>query len=37
MAKNDSVSLSVVKRLPRYYRFLGEIKKNGTVRISSGE
>ena len=27
MAKNDSVSLSVVKRLPRYYRFLGEIKK----------
>ena len=37
MSKNDSVSLSVVKRLPRYYRFLGEIKKNGTVRISSGE
>ena len=37
MAKNDSVSLSVVKRLPRYYHFLGEIKKNGTVRISSGE
>ncbi len=28
----------MVKRLARrYYRFLGEIKKNGTVRISSGE
>lgn len=37
MGKNDSVSLSVVKRLPRYYRFLGDIKSNGVVRISSGE
>lgn len=37
MGKNDSVSLSVVKRLPRYYRFLGDIKNNGIVRISSGE
>lgn len=37
MGKNDSVSLSVVKRLPRYYRFLGDIKNKGTVRISSGE
>lgn len=37
MSKNDSVSLSVVKRLPRYYRFLGDIKQKGIVRISSGE
>ena len=37
MAKNTVVSASVIKRLPRYYRFLGEIKNSGTVRISSGE
>jgi len=35
MAKNDSVSNSVIKRLPRYYRFLGELKEKGIVRISS--
>lgn len=32
-----SVSMSVIKRLPRYYRFLGELKKNGITRISSRE
>ncbi|MBE6827963.1 MAG: redox-sensing transcriptional repressor Rex [Ruminococcaceae bacterium] len=37
MSKNTAVSVSVIKRLPRYYRFLGELKKSGTVRISSGE
>ncbi len=37
MAKNSAVSASLIKRLPRYYRFLGEIKDSGTVRISSGE
>lgn len=37
MAKNTAVSASVIKRLPRYYRFLGEIKNSGIVRISSGE
>ena len=37
MAKNNIVSVSVIKRLPRYYRFLGELKKSGIVRISSGE
>lgn len=36
MSKKE-VSLSVIKRLPRYYRFLGEMKKNGVQRISSGE
>ena len=36
MAKSD-VSPSVVKRLPRYYRFLGEIKRAGIQRVSSGE
>lgn len=34
MNRND-VSISVIKRLPRYYRFLGELKENGYVRISS--
>ncbi|MBR5191318.1 MAG: redox-sensing transcriptional repressor Rex [Clostridia bacterium] len=34
MNRND-VSISVIKRLPRYYRFLGELKDNGYVRISS--
>ncbi len=36
MSKN-SVSNSVIRRLPRYYRFLGELEKQGTVRISSRE
>ena len=31
------ISASVIKRLPRYYRFLGELKKKGVTRISSGE
>lgn len=31
------VSSQVIKRLPRYYRFLGELEKQGTVRISSRE
>ena len=35
--KNESISISVIKRLPRYYRFLGELKKNGIIRISSRE
>ena len=38
MAKEKkSVSMSVIKRLPRYYRFLGELKKNNITRISSKE
>ena len=36
MAKSN-ISMSVIKRLPRYYRFLGELKKNGINRISSRE
>ena len=31
------ISASVIKRLPRYYRFLGELKKKGVTRISSAE
>ncbi len=38
MAKEKKpVSMSVIKRLPRYYRFLGELKKNNITRISSKE
>ena len=36
MAK-ENVSLSVVRRLPRYHRFLKELLASGTVRISSGD
>ncbi|MCL2054595.1 MAG: redox-sensing transcriptional repressor Rex [Oscillospiraceae bacterium] len=32
-----SVSMSVIRRLPRYYRFTGELIEQGIVRISSGE
>ncbi len=31
------ISSPVIKRLPRYYRFLGELEKQGVVRISSRE
>ena len=31
------ISDSVIKRLPRYYRFLGELKSVGLTRISSRE
>lgn len=36
MAKQE-VSPSVIRRLPRYYRFLGDLQARGTVRVSSGE
>ncbi|MCI6499068.1 redox-sensing transcriptional repressor Rex [Lachnospiraceae bacterium HCP1S3_C3] len=36
MIKNG-ISTAVVKRLPRYYRYLGELMEAGTERISSGE
>lgn len=37
MPKQGSVSRSVIKRLPRYYRFLGELLSKGETRISSRE
>ncbi|MDD6284180.1 MAG: redox-sensing transcriptional repressor Rex [Firmicutes bacterium] len=37
MAMQSDVSMPVVRRLPRYYRFLGELKKAGYTRISSRE
>ena len=37
MAAKQTVSISVIRRLPRYYRFLGELSKAGLNRISSRE
>ena len=30
MSKNDSISMSVIRRLPRYYRFLSELNDQNT-------
>lgn len=35
MSKNDSISMSVIRRLPRYYRFLSELNEQKIDRISS--
>lgn len=35
--KDLPISMSVVRRLPRYYRFLYDLKENGVTRISSRE
>ncbi|MBR4072490.1 MAG: redox-sensing transcriptional repressor Rex, partial [Clostridia bacterium] len=34
---SKGISSSVIRRLPRYYRFLGELKKENLTRISSRE
>lgn len=37
MAKDNKVSMAVVRRLPKYYRYLGELKNKDINRISSQE
>ena len=37
MADKGSVSQAVISRLPRYYRYLGELIEQGVERISSNE
>lgn len=37
MAIKEDISIAVIKRLPRYYRFLTELKSSGVVRVSSRE
>lgn len=37
MPRRDKVSLSVIRRLPRYYRFLDDLNRSGVSRISSKE
>lgn len=36
-ANEKVISPAVIKRLPRYYRYLGDLLKNDVVRISSKE
>ena len=35
MSKSDSISMSVIRRLPRYYRFLSELNDQNIDKISS--
>ena len=37
MARKEDISSSVIKRLPRYYRFIGELIAEGRTRISSAD
>ncbi|QAT49803.1 redox-sensing transcriptional repressor Rex [Caproiciproducens sp. NJN-50] len=37
MPRRENVSMSVIRRLPRYYRFLSHLKDKGVTRISSTE
>jgi len=37
MAKRENISSSVIRRLPRYYRFLRELNKQGITHVSSNE
>ena len=37
MADDKKISVAVIKRLPRYYRYLGDLLNVGIVRISSKE
>ncbi len=37
MAKENNIAMPVIRRLPRYYRFLYDLKENGVTRISSRE
>ncbi len=35
MQKRENISMSVIRRLPRYHRFLTELRKAGVAKISS--
>ena len=35
--ESRGISRAVIRRLPRYYRYLGELLENGVERISSGD
>lgn len=37
MGVSGNISSAVIKRLPRYYRYLGELKNHDIIRISSKE
>ena len=35
--EEKTISIAVIKKLPRYYRYLGDLLDNGITRISSGD
>ena len=35
--ESRDISQAVIRRLPRYYRYLGELLENGVERISSND
>ena len=37
MKNNDSISIAVIKRLPRYYRYLTDLAAHGIDKVSSTE
>ncbi|MGL4737764.1 MAG: redox-sensing transcriptional repressor Rex [Cellulosilyticaceae bacterium] len=37
MTEDRKISMAVIRRLPRYYRYLGELLDNGVTKISSRE
>lgn len=37
MAEERRISMAVIRRLPRYYRYLGELLEKGVTKISSRE
>ncbi|SHE74354.1 redox-sensing transcriptional repressor [Caldanaerobius fijiensis DSM 17918] len=37
MAKETKISMAIIRRLPRYHRYLGELLNSGVTRISSQE
>ncbi|MDO4460498.1 MAG: redox-sensing transcriptional repressor Rex [Clostridia bacterium] len=37
MTNKSNISMSVIRRLPRYYRYLRDLEKSGIVRVSSKE
>ena len=37
MPRRDGISMSVIRRMPRYYRYLSHLEQTGVTRISSKE
>ena len=37
MPERENISMSVIRRLPRYHRFLSQLREKGVTRISSTE
>lgn len=37
MARSSTISMAVIRRLPRYFRVLNELQKKQIIRVSSGE